>query len=252
MYPLIAITEQIALPTYLLLISIVCSVAIYWTYRRALKQRLSITLALDFSFVVLVAGFLGARLFHVFYEGWTYYENNPIDILKVWQGGFVYYGGLLVALFAGYVFAYLREVSFWRWADFFAPIGAFGYALGRLGCFFAGCCYGKTCHLPWAVEFHGVGLPTGPRHPTQLYALGLEFLILILLLFLEKKRVFKRTGLLFATWISTHALGRLLIEHYRDDDRGPLIWGLSVSSLISLGLIASATVLALVRKTSRK
>src|SRR5690606_9254272 len=102
---------------------------------------------------VMIGGFVGARLFHVFYEAWDVYRDNPWLIVQFWRGGFVFYGGFAGALVAAWMTLRLKKESFLEWANFFAPVIAVTYAIGRIGCFLNGCCYGDYCQWPWAVEF---------------------------------------------------------------------------------------------------
>lgn len=196
----------------------------------------------------MVCGLVGGRLTHVFYENWGYYREMPFDIFKIWQGGFVFYGGFFTSLIGAYGFLKIKKESFLKWADFFAPVLALGYALGRVGCFLNGCCFGKPCvgngcALPWMVEFNHPGLPEGLRHPTQLYAVFWELLVVLTLLWIEKVRHTKNTmalqstGFLFFTWLGLHSLGRLIMEYHREDYRGPEISGLSLSSWLSIGIL---------------
>jgi phosphatidylglycerol:prolipoprotein diacylglycerol transferase len=125
--------------------------------------------------------------------------------------------------------------------DIFAPAIALGHVVGRLGCYFAGCCYGRPTSLPWGITFHDpfaasyVGTPLGvPLHPTQLYEAGAELLILGVLLFAEKKgRPF--AGRTFWAYMLLYAVSRFVIEIFRGDERGMII-GLSTSQFISVVL----------------
>ncbi len=233
---------------------------------------------LDVCLVIMICGLIGARALHVFYEEWGHYKSAPLEIFKIWQGGFVYYGGFLGALLGAAILLRIKKEPFLKWADFFAPVIAFGYALGRIGCFLNGCCFGQacvgdTCSLPWMIEFTYPGLPSGFRHPTQLYAVFTETLALVILLVLEKRRVATRAGggspkvsrannsrdwltqpgTIFFAWLTLHSLGRLLMEHYREDYRGPELMGMSLSEALSYALIL-VTFLVVVFKflTSRR
>lgn len=197
----------------------------------------------------MVFGFLGGRAFHIFYEAWDFYKVRPQDILKIWQGGFVFYGGFLSALVACFVFMWRKKLSWGRWTDLFAPVIALGYALGRIGCFLNGCCYGKICDLPWGIAFNYPGLPEGHRHPTQLYAVFWELFVLFILLIVEKGPTLmkpisrfckKNRGALFALWLALHGFGRFLMEQFRDDARGAAIGNFSISSLIALSLVVAS------------
>ncbi len=251
MFPLIHISDELKLPTYLVLCSLAYCLCLFWLVPRAKKLNYNITTALDLSLVIMVTGFLGARLLHIIYEEPQYYLDHPSQIYKFWQGGFVFYGGLIGVLFGCYLFLKLKKESFLKWADFFAPMAPLGYAVGRLGCFFKGCCYGKICDLPWAVHFPHI-LPHGlSRHPTQLYVVLWEVILLFLILKLEKTKTLKRGGLLFF-WLLLHSSGRIFMEFMRDDPRGDMIMGLSVSTWISFLLILFSSWFLLFYKPSRK
>lgn len=207
-------------------------------YRVLKKSDLNRVFGIDLAFLILVSGLMGGRLFHVFYENLSYYIESPIRVIAVWQGGFVFYGGLMGALISSLIYCYVKKQDFFEWADFFSPLIAIGYIYGRVGCFLTGCCYGASCDLPWAIE---------QRHPTQLYGVITESLLLLFLLS-EKKRVIRRPkGVLFASWVIGHAIGRLFMEPYRDDFRGDLIMGLSVSQFISLILLSLGIFLLIYR-----
>lgn len=229
----------LAIPTYYLIISAVVSFCIYWSVKRSEQFKVSQTLTLNIDLVIMVSGFLGARLLHVLYENPDYYLKYPYAIFYIWQGGFVYFGGAIAAALATYVYCRINKIHFLPWADFYAPIMSLGYGLGRLACYFNGCCYGRVC----AVD--------GSRYPTQLMAFGFEMLILIALLSLENKRFFKVPGQLFSLWVLLHSVARIVMEFYRDDERGPTLFSISISSWISLVLWLSATV-ALWLLSSRK
>lgn len=201
----------------------------------------------------MVGGFFGARLFHIFYEEPSYYWQNPSEVFKFWKGGFVYLGGLLGAWVCAAVLARVRNLDFFSWADFFAPVFAIGYGVGRVGCFLNGCCYGKACPYFWGVTYPvSAGLGAHPLHPTQLYAFVWEITLGLVLIVCEKKRfrLFQEKGQLFWFWIALHSLGRMLMERFRGDFRGSEPLDISVSTWICLGLLLiSVTQLAFRKKS---
>ena len=242
MYPLIPISESISIPTYLLIISLTYCFSIFWVLKRAQKFEYNTKLALDICLTIMIGGFIGARALHILYEEPSYYLENPLDIFKVWQGGFVFYGGAIAAFFSTAFLIKKRGENLFQWLDLFAPIAAGGYAMGRLACFFNGCCYGKACQLPWAVQFPPSlhSHETILRHPTQLYAFSWEIILLILLLLLEKRKTLKTPGHLFLTWTSLHSIGRLIMETFRDDNRGHFILNQSISTWLSLIILTTS------------
>lgn len=241
MYPSIQWIPGLEIPTYFLVISLVVSVSLLWVTRRADIYGLSKKTVLDLSLLLMISATAGARLMHILYENLDYYQEHPLRIFFLWEGGFVYYGGFIAAMIAVFFyFKITRPAKVGLYFDTFAPVAAFAYGFGRIGCFLAGCCYGAACDYPWAVA---------GKHPAQVYALLWEIGCILLLLGLEKKdprqrpAFLKKPGSLFLLWVALHAIGRLLMESVRDDFRGDLILGLSVSSLISWLLLATATLL---------
>lgn len=225
---------SLAIPTYYLVISVTVCFALVWLKIRLRESPLPDTIAMDLSLVLMIASFVGARLFHVLYENPEVYLATPARVFYFWDGGFVFYGGALLSALCAVI--YLRKKdpeNFWSYFDLFAPVLAISYALGRIGCLLAGCCYGRTCELPWSIA---------GRHPTALYATFWEMGVVMILLGLESqnsplKRSEKLQGSVFFVWMILHGLGRLVMEAFRDDFRGPT-WGLSVSSWISIAIVA--------------
>ena len=216
--------------SYFLVISLASLLGSLWFIRRSAARGLRQVVAIDLTLVTLVAGFLGARALHVVYEEPLLYRLHPAAVLEFWNGGFVFLGGVASAWIAAVVFCVFRKEAFWFWADIAAPAIALGYAIGRFGCFLNGCCYGGICELPWSIYMHG-----GFRHPTQLYA-SLWELALVVVLVLNERR-FKVPGRLFNTWLILHAVGRIIMENFREDPRGAALGGLSIGIWMSVTLI---------------
>lgn len=248
------------LPIYYIILSAVYSFLLIWVFKKSQKHQLNTQLALDISLILMVGGFIGGRLGHVFYENWEYYRLHPLEIIQFWRGGFVFYGGFIFGITAAMIFVAIKKESVFLWADFFTPIGALGYSLGRWSCFWAGCCYGRFCEFPWAVKWSW-DLSQTPRHPTQIYASGIEFISFLLLLFIEKKvsknslpkkwtSLLGQKGNLFFIWMVLHSVGRLIMEYFRDDFRGSQWLGLSISSWISWILLGGAITYLLLKNRS--
>jgi phosphatidylglycerol---prolipoprotein diacylglyceryl transferase len=211
---------------YFIFISLILTVSVLWINQRSRKLQYSGATAMDLFFVVTLSGALGARLLHVFFEEPQYYYENPLRFFLVLQGGFVYYGGLIFGFCAAWLFLRWKKQAFSQWLDFFTPVISLSYAFGRIACFLTGCCYGKFCNLPWAVE---------ARHPTQLYAVVLELLVFSGLMKLEKNPWVKAVpGRLFALWLTLHSINRFVIELFRGDPRGPSLGMYSLSMLLSI------------------
>lgn len=148
-----------------------------------------------------------------------------------------------MAYIAAFLYARKLNLTFWLWHDTIAPVLAGGYAMGRVACFLVGCCYGAACDLPWALELKQAHVETGVitsilRHPTQLYAVGLESLTMVFLLWYEKSK--PPLGNVFLSWVVLHSMGRIVMEIFRADPRGGFYLGQSLSTWISLIFIGSA------------
>lgn len=241
------------IPIYFIVTSGISCFCLIWGMLRLKKWGLKVDEYFDLYLVIMISAFIGARLFHVFYENPEIYLHRPLHAFYFWEGGFVYYGGFITAALSGVYFLKIRKskIQYLTYFDFFTPLISFSYSVGRLGCFFVGCCYGKYCSLPWAIE---------GRHPTQLYAFFWELTLCFILLIIEKnnfysygiksevklKNFFSKPGSVFFLWLAFHSLGRILMELYRDDFRGPTFL-ISISSWISLFFIVFSVFILLNR-----
>lgn len=208
-------------------------IGVLWFIRRSTQRGLDKITAIDLSLTVLTGGFLGARLLHVFYEEPELYSLKPLAVLYIWNGGFVYLGGVVGAMIAAVAYCKYKLEPFWYWADVATPPIALGYAIGRLACFLNGCCYGREAEVPWAILLHGAH-----RHPTQLYATFWELAVVALLLLTQSK--FKTSGMMFNVWLMLHGAGRIVMEVFRDDPRGATILGVSLGTAMSVLLMTWA------------
>lgn len=237
MFPEIHLGESLALPTYLVYLSLLYCFLIFYVFKRAEKLKKSAKTALDLALIMMVAGFIGGRLLHVLFEAPMYYQENWMRLVYFWEGGFVFFGGFLGAFAFCLLYVFITHKKTFKktslqWMDFYAPVIALGYGLGRISCFLAGCCYGTFCDLPWAVN---------TRHPVQLYMTAWELIVFALLIFIERNKKWT-IGKLFFFWLICHGLGRLVAEQFRDDFRGSYLLSLSLSSWISLGLILAGAI----------
>jgi len=137
MYPILLKIGDFVLHTYGVLLATGFLLAIFLAYREARRLGIDPNYILDLSFYILIAALLGSRLFHVL-GNWPEFAENPIEIVKFWRGGLVFYGGLILSLLTGVWFVRKHRLNFSKMADLTAPSIALGYSLGRLGCFSAG------------------------------------------------------------------------------------------------------------------
>ena len=225
--------------------------AIALALREARREGEDANKILDLCFYILVAAIVGSRILYVLVN-WSDFRHDPFEIVRIWHGGLVFYGGFIGALIAVLWYIRRKGLPLLKTADIMAPSIAFGQFVGRIGCFFSGCCYGKTCDLPWAVIFtHAESLaPKGvPLHPTQLYSALNSLLIFLVLVGLKRHKGFE--GQIFWAYVLLYAVTRSILEHFRGDERGMFIEGmLSTSQLIGLimAVIAIAMMIILRRR----
>ncbi|HOW28143.1 MAG TPA: prolipoprotein diacylglyceryl transferase [Elusimicrobiota bacterium] len=240
MHPILLRFHSLTLHTYGLLVAF-GFLAGYWIALRNMKRAgLSPSVSADLLWLLFLSGLLGARLAYVATAP-AYYLAHPWETLKIWEGGLVWYGGFIAAVAVGYHTIRRKGLPALTVADALAPALALGHAIGRVGCFMAGCCYGKPTGLPWAVEFrHPESLaPLNlPSHPVQLYEASLGGILFILLMTLSRKDSWHvgsgRPALLY---VFSYAVLRFLLEFLRGDDRGPSLFSLSGSQAVSVALM---------------
>lgn len=224
------------LHAYGLFIATAFLLGISWSMREARARGLDPDLLSDLGFYIILGSILGARILYVLINP-VYYWNNPHEILMFWKGGLVFSGGALLAACFGLFYLKRKHQPLWTWLDALAPGIALGETIGRLGCLAAGCCYGATCDMPWAITFtHPESLAPlfVPLHPTQLYH-SLAGLICFLVLMACKNHI-RHDGWLMGVFLVLFGAFRVLIELFRADYRGDL-GPVSVTQFIALGAI---------------
>jgi phosphatidylglycerol:prolipoprotein diacylglycerol transferase len=250
MYPTLVELGPITLYTYGVLLAAAYLLGLRLAMVRARQRGLDQTRVLDLGIYIIISALIGAKLLLLVTDFRTYVDN-PSELMTLARSGGVFYGGLLLAVTVA--LWYIRRIGLplWTTCDVFAPGIALGHVIGRLGCLFAGCCYGKPTDVPWAITFTNpdaaanVGTPLNvPLHPTQLYEAGAEALILLILLATERRgRPFP--GRTFWLYILLYGISRFVIEIYRGDPRGT-VFMFSTSQFISLLLVPIAAVMLVV------
>ena len=240
MFPELFKLGPITLYSYGVLLAVSYLVGLKLAMARAKQRNLDAARVLDLGIYIIVAALVGAKLLLLVVD-FNHYRNNPGELLALARSGGVFYGGLILAVAVAFWYIARHKMPFWSTCDVFAPGIALGHVTGRLGCFAAGCCYGRPTDVPWGVIFTdplaaaNVGTPLGIRlHPTQLYEAGAELLILAFLLATERRgRPF--AGRTFWLYMFLYAVSRYIIEIYRGDPRGVVPFlDISTSQFISL------------------
>src|SRR4051794_32167769 len=225
MYPRLFELGPMTVYTYGLLLAAAYLLGLKLAMVRAKSRGLDANRVLDLGIYIIISALIGAKLLLLVTDFKTF-STNPRELLTLARAGGVFYGGLILAVAVALL--YIRKVGLplWTTTDVFAPGIALGHVIGRFGCLFAGCCYGRPTSLPWGITFTdpfaaaNVGTPLGVAlHPTQLYEAGAEFLILVLLLATEQKGR-KFAGRTFWLYMLLYAVSRFIIEFYRGDERG--------------------------------
>src|SRR5437660_12860088 len=185
---LLHLKRPLAIPlhTYGLLIATAFLVAMQLAGRSARRAGLDRERVMDLCFWILLAAMVGSRILFIMVN-WQDYAHDPASIFAFWKGGLVFYGGFISASLVSIRYMRKHRMPFFPYADAIIPSVAIGHAIGRLGCFAAGCCWGAACdaRLPWAAKFPPESLAyqsqaashllapgalyTIPIHPTQLY-----------------------------------------------------------------------------------
>lgn len=188
----------------------------------------------DLTLWLMLAGVLGARLAYVIANAGEF-ARHPLDIARIDQGGLVFYGGFIGACLVFIGFARRHRQPLWGLADYAVTALPLGHAIGRLGCFLNGCCFGAASDVPWAVWVEGAR-----RHPTPLYETGWNLIVYAVLLTAYFRR--PRPGRVFALYLLVYPVGRFLMEGVRGDER--LRWlGLTVAQEVSVALILTGLAL---------
>jgi phosphatidylglycerol:prolipoprotein diacylglycerol transferase len=228
--------------SYGVLLAVSYLLGLWMAVARGKKRGLDSNRVLDLGIYIIIAALVGAKLLLLIVD-FDQYSKQPADILSLLRSGGVFYGGLILAVVVAFRYIATHKMPMWTTCDVFAPGIALGHVTGRLGCFAAGCCYGKPTDVSWGVVFTNplaaaqVGTPLGIRlHPTQLYEAGAELLILGLLLATEG-RGRRFPGRTFWLYMLLYAISRYVIEIYRGDPRGVVPFlDVSTSQFISLVL----------------
>ena len=197
----------------------------------------------DLMFYCMLGVILGGRIGYILFYDLPVYLHDPLQALKIWEGGMSFHGGLVGVCVATWMWARRQKLHFFDVGDFIAPLVPPGLFFGRMGNFINGELWGRPTDVPWAMVFpdSGDGLP---RHPSQLYELGLEGIVLFALLwwFSSKPRPLGQVSGLFLMGYGTF---RFLVEFTREPDNflGLLAGGLSMGQWLSLPMVALGAIM---------
>jgi phosphatidylglycerol:prolipoprotein diacylglycerol transferase len=209
------------------------ALGLWFIFVQSKKQGLDAPVIIDAGFYIILVSLLGAKLILLF-SNFSYFMRYPGELLSLARSGGVFQGGLIFGLAFALWYFRRRRLPTWKIADLAGPGLALGHGFGRIGCFMAGCCYGRECSTSVGVTFKSqyahdlTGLPLGhPLHPVQLYEAALNFLnFLLLYLILRRKRF---DGQIFSFYIINYSVIRFFTEYFRGDhpERAFLVQGAS-------------------------
>jgi phosphatidylglycerol---prolipoprotein diacylglyceryl transferase len=245
MLPVLFKLGSIPIYTYGVLVAAGVVLGLWYARRQARRAGLDPLRVWNMGIYAVLAALFVAKVWLVF-SGWGYYTANPREILSLAtiQSGGDFYGGVLGAALVILVYSYIYGMPLISVLDTFAAALPIGHAIGRLGCFAAGCCYGKPTTLPWAVTFSNplaaqiAGTPLDIRlHPTQLYEATAEFVNFLILVWMGKRQRFK--GQLLGTYFLLYGAERGTIEFFRGDPGRTMMFhnSFSLMQAVSAGLI---------------
>ena len=206
----------------------------------------------DFLGYLIIGIIIGGRLGYVFFYNFNYYSNNLIEILRIWQGGMSFHGGLIGVIVVSIWFSKKNSQNPFFYLDIVALVAPIGIFFGRVANFINSELYGLETNLPWAVKF--IKVDNLYRHPSQLYEAFFEGIILFMILLFFRNRGFIKTpGLISSLFLIFYSIFRFIIEFFRvpDEHLGYLVYNLTTGQFISLiSLILG--IFLIIKKNERK
>ena len=218
-------------------LSYIFGIIIGWMYcKKVLIHDQKIFKLFDDLILYLILGILiGGRLGYVFFYNPLYYSNNLVEIFKLWEGGMSFHGGLIGVIIATSIFSSKNKINSFLFLDLIAMTAPIGIFLGRVSNFINSELYGRKTDFPLGMKFEKVDNIV--RHPSQLYEAFFEGVILFILLnFVFKKYLYKKTGVLSSLFLIFYSLFRFMVEYTREPDEhlGIIFLNLTLGQVISV------------------
>ena len=252
MYPVLFTIGPFSLHTYGLAMALAFGLGIWVAMKRAEPHGFGAKNALDLSIYILIFSLVGARFTYVVTH-MDEFTDHPLDMISPIQhngqigiAGLVLLGGVAAAFLTVYVFARRKQTPFFAITDIFIPSTALGIAIGRLGCFFNGCCFGEPTHLPWGMKFPkdslaGSIFPDTFIQPTQLYETTAMLILFAFLLLYDKKR--HPTGRVTGIFLIAYGAWRYFNESLRWYEHEMILWQTDAIRLTFSQVLSAAMVL---------
>ena len=245
MHPILFSIGGVTIHSYGLMLGLAFLVTVYLAPRRASIFNVSGERVSNLIIIFLVSGIIGARIAYVLANA-SDFANHPLQVFMINNGGLIFYGGLIFASIAGVAYAKITRLAIFDTADLIAPFIALGHAIGRVGCFLRGCCFGKP-----ADSFLGVTFPHTfvKIYPTQLFSCVGLLIIFFILFFFQSRRAFK--GEIISLYLILYGIFRFLIEFLRGDIL-PVFHGFTSAQLISVVFVVVGVILFISMKRLKR
>lgn len=231
MHPNIVTIGNYTITGYGLCIAIAIIAAYFTTEIRIKRSKLDVDIALPMVASAVIPGFIGAKIFYIVQ---SLISGTPIDM----RGGFVIYGGIIVAIPSVYICLRIKKVDILKYMDVGIASIAIAQSIGRIGCLLAGCCYGKFVS---SYDWYAITINGYATFPVQIICSVLDMINFIFLIALN--RHVKIKGFTLSAYMITYGIGRFIIEFFRGDDIRGFIGALSVSQVISIFSVAVGVIL---------
>lgn len=234
MYPILFEFGPVKIYSYGLMLALAFIVATLLARSEAQRKGINPEKILNLSLGLVISGVLGARLLYIL-QNLSFYLRYPQQVFMLHKGGLSFYGGFILATIYAVIFLKTAHLSVIRTLGIISPYLALGQAIGRVGCFLNGCCYGEPTDFFFAVYFPGQNVA---RHPVQIYN-SLNLLLIFIILRILQSRKLKKvhfSGQIFLLYCLLYSVMRFFMEYLRGDNF-PVWAGLTMHQLISLAII---------------
>jgi len=233
MHPILFKIGPLSVYSYGAALAMAFLIGSFLAVRRAVKLGMDGEKILDLAVILIISGVIGGRFMFVLLN-LGYFRDRPLDMFKLWEGGLVWYGGLILAIAGAVVFLRKHKMPVLKTADLMVPYVALGQAIGRIGCFLNGCCYGKVTTLPFGVVFDQ---EKGAVLPTQLFESAAMFIVYLIL-----RRRLPSNGRALFLYLIFYSVFRFFNEFLRGDNNA-LIMGFTFSQVVSAVIFTAAVIL---------
>lgn len=248
--PIIVSFGHLAISWYSL--SYVCGILLGWFYASKLTKEFSIPISKElrekFISYAIIGIIVGGRLGYVFLYDPIRFMNNPVDILKTYEGGMSFHGGILGIATATLLFCYIYKIAFFTLGDLLAMVAPIGIFLGRIANFINAELYGRVTDVKWGIIFpHSDGLA---RHPSQIYEALLEGLLPLIIMFLNRHKILRQKRMASGIFLILYSTARIFVECFREPDiqLGFILPSITMGQLLCLPMLILGIYFFITRK----